>query len=95
MLAVYATCVIKSEHCAQFEQLAAKMVAASQTDKGCLFYQCGKVQGAENTYVFVEQWQTQADLNQHLQQPHFTENFPIIETIVSQAVEIKIIDLPN
>lgn len=93
MIAVYASCVVKPEYRAQFEEIAAKMVVASQSDKGCIFYQCGQLQGAESTYVFVEQWQTQADLGEHLQQPHFTENFPVVETLLSEPADIRVIDL--
>ncbi|VEI47575.1 antibiotic biosynthesis monooxygenase [Actinobacillus equuli] len=73
MIAVYAVAVVKPEHIDTFKTLVNSLVEASRQDKGCVSYQLGTVAGKENTFAFVEQWQSMADLETHTQQVHFTQ----------------------
>lgn len=93
MKAVYAICHVKPEAVAQFLQLAAELEQASAKDKGVIFYRCGKLDGSTSTYVFIEQWKSMADLELHMQQPHFTTNIPKIQELVSSPLEVNIVDI--
>lgn len=93
MKIVYAICRVQPEQQETFKQIADKMVVASQQDRGCIYYRYGKLDNQESTYVFIEHWENMADLELHLQQPHFVENFPLIEKILISPVEINIVDI--
>ncbi|HBO39451.1 MAG TPA: antibiotic biosynthesis monooxygenase, partial [Pasteurellaceae bacterium] len=69
------------------------LIAKSLQDKGCVFYGCGPVQGKNNTYTFVEQWQSMADLELHAQQPHFIDASTKLSDILSAELDINVVNL--
>ncbi|WP_150539055.1 putative quinol monooxygenase [Actinobacillus vicugnae] len=93
MIAVYAVCYVKADKITQFEALAKSLISASLNDQGCISYGCGAVQGQSNVYTFVEQWQSQADLALHAQQTHFIEAGAQFSELLSQPIEINVVDL--
>ncbi|TCP90092.1 quinol monooxygenase YgiN [Cricetibacter osteomyelitidis] len=93
MIAVYALANVKADKTAEFEQLIQPLITASRHDQGCISYVCGKVQGRENQYAFIEQWQTATDLELHMQQPHFTQAAQQFEALLSQPLNISLIEL--
>ncbi|MFC6277220.1 putative quinol monooxygenase [Psittacicella hinzii] len=92
MILVYASCKVQATKVEKFKKLAAILEKASPSDKGCQFYRCGQEVGAENTFVFVERWDSMADLEAHMQQPHFTEYFPQIQEILEEPANIKLVE---
>lgn len=93
MIAVYAVCHVKADKIAEFEVLAKNLIRASLNDQGCISYGCGVVQGQPNVYTFVEQWQSQQDLALHTQQAHFIDAGAKFAELLSQPIEINIVDL--
>lgn len=93
MLAVYAVCEVKDDKITEFENIAKKMVEASQKDQGCLFYRLGKVDQADGVYSFVEHWESREDLKAHMKHEHFTENFPILQSLLKKPVDMKLIEI--
>lgn len=53
------------------ESLKALHKATHHEDKGCLQYDLHKESEKENTYVFVETWENQALLSEHMEKAHF------------------------
>ena len=53
------------------EALKALHKATHQEDKGCLQYDLHKENEKENTYVFVETWENEALLSEHMEKAHF------------------------
>lgn len=53
------------------EALMALHKATHQEDKGCLQYDVHKDNESENTYVFVETWESEALLAEHMEKAHF------------------------
>ena len=53
------------------EALKALHTATHQKDKGCLQYDLHKDNEKANTYVFVERWESEALLSEHMQKAHF------------------------
>ena len=53
------------------EALTALHKATHQEDKGCLQYDVHKDHEKKNTYVFVETWESEALLAEHMEKAHF------------------------
>lgn len=93
MIGVYAICEVKTDKTAEFETIMQSLVAASHQDKGCVSYDCGKVADKEATYTFIERWETQADLELHTKQPHFTQAVEAFNTVLAKDIEINVVEL--
>ena len=93
MIAVYAVAVVKPEQLDTFKTLVNSLIATSRQDQGCVSYQLGAVAGKENTFAFVEQWQSMADLEAHTQQPHFTQAVEKFADLLSPPLEINVVEL--
>ena len=46
------------------------LVAPTRVEEGCLAYELYESGAAPGTFVTVERWRSQADLDAHLQTPH-------------------------
>ena len=67
-----ATVVLKdSKNEGVLEALTALHKATHREDKGCLQYDVHKEIEKENTYVFVETWESEALLAEHMGKEHF------------------------
>lgn len=53
------------------EALTALHKATHHNDKGCLQYDVHKAKEKDNTYVFVETWESEALLGEHMGKEHF------------------------
>lgn len=51
------------------------LVAATRTEEGCLAYDLYESASAPGTFVTVERWRSQADLDAHMGAPHVAEAF--------------------
>ncbi|MDK4689203.1 putative quinol monooxygenase [Kingella negevensis] len=93
MIGVYAACQVKADKVAEFEQLVQKFVNESRTHSGCVSYDCGKVSGCENGYVFLEKWASKADLDAHLACAFFTDNAPALVSFTENGLDIQTAEL--
>merc|ERR1719348_25531 len=50
------------------------MIAATQTEKGCIHYQIYKEKGKEKSYAMIETWASAEELKAHSQSQH-VKNF--------------------
>jgi len=72
-IVLIATFVLKdSKNEGVLEALTALHKATHQEDKGCLQYDVHKDKENENTYVFIETWESEALLAAHMEKEHFT-----------------------
>lgn len=53
------------------EAFAALHKATHQEDRGCLQYDVHKDSEQENSYVFIETWESEAFLDEHMKKEHF------------------------
>ena len=93
MISVYAVAVVKTEKTAAFETIAQTLRNLSQQDAGCIGYGYGKVQNQADTYAFVEQWQTAADLQNHMAQAHFVQAGKALEDILVAPLRISVVEM--
>ena len=93
MIGVYAICDVPSSNQAEFEALAKEFIQESRTHRGCVHYNCGKVSGHSTRYAFIEQWQTQADLDAHLSTPFFQAHAPDLIELTQNGLDINSVNL--
>jgi quinol monooxygenase YgiN len=69
-LNVVAVLTAKEGHRDQVLAALAALVEPTRAEPGCLSYQLFESQADTNTFITVELWRSQADLDQHLASPH-------------------------
>lgn len=52
-----------------------KLAEASRGDTGCIAYEVYESASAPGTFVTVERWESQADLDEHMKAPHVADAF--------------------
>jgi quinol monooxygenase YgiN len=53
----------------------AGLAVSSRTDTGCIAYDVFASEVEPGTFVTIEQWESQADLDAHMASPHLAEAF--------------------
>ena len=72
MIYVIATMPMKPENKDDFIRGHKACIAETHKEKGCIYYDCHSSVADPNRFVFVERWETQADLDAHGKAPHLT-----------------------
>lgn len=69
---IYLTAIIKSkpEHTVEVLALLQNMVTQSRKETACLQYDLHRDNTDDNTFVFYEIWQSEAELAAHNEQPY-------------------------
>ncbi|ULJ60599.1 putative quinol monooxygenase [Wielerella bovis] len=93
MIGVYATAQVKPECKAEFLALVQAFVEESRTHTGCISYDCGAINGETDQYCFIERWQSQADLDAHMQTDFFTGNAPKLVAMTVNGLAIHTLSL--
>jgi quinol monooxygenase YgiN len=70
MIYVVATAKVKPETRDAYIAGAKECIAATQKEKGCLYYDSHTSINDPNTFVVVERWESREDLNAHGRSPH-------------------------
>ncbi len=68
------------------------IVAPSRQDKGCIRYDLFEAQGAPGTFVNLETWASQEDLNAHMQSPHLGGAFANVGDAFDGAPQIYLLN---
>ena len=55
----------------------AKLVTATRAEDGCVSYDLFESAAAPGTFVTIESWRSQEDLDAHLKSPHIGEAFAV------------------
>lgn len=55
---------------AETKKMLLKLVEETHKEPGCLTYMLHEAHGSSRTFVFIEEWESQAALNEHLQSKH-------------------------
>jgi len=87
-LRVIATIPINPERAAEAAPALAELAAASRGDAGCLAYEVYESAAAPGTFVTVEEWASQADLDAHMGQPHVGKAFEVAGPLLAGDVAI-------
>ena len=80
MVRVVAANFLKSENIAEAEPLFREMIEATLKEKGCIEYRLHVNEKEPGHYVFVEEWETMEDLDNHHETEHFKRIVPKIRS---------------
>lgn len=87
-LTVVATIPLDAERAAEAAPALAELAAASRTDQGCLRYDVYASTSVPGTFVTVEEWESQGDLDAHMGQPHVAKAFEVAGPLLVGEVTI-------
>lgn len=69
-----------------------KIIAPSRKDAGCLRYDLFEAQGAAGTFITLETWESQADMDEHMKSPHLGEAFATAGDAFDGAPQIYLLN---
>ncbi len=87
-LNVVATIPLDPARAAEAAPALAELAASSRSDEGCLRYEVFASTSVPGTYVTVEEWRSQADLDAHMGQPHVAKAFEVAGPLLAGEVVI-------
>ena len=68
------------------------IIAPSRKDKGCTRYDLFNAQGAPGTFITLEAWESQEDLNEHMKSPHLAAGFTTVGDAFDGAPQIFLLN---
>ncbi len=71
MIHVIATLTVKPDMIKPLLAAAKPAIAETRKEVGCIAYDLHQSMTDDHTFVFVERWETRANLAAHMQAPHF------------------------
>ena len=77
-LTVVARVQAKTEKLSQVEEMLTGLVAPTRQEPGCIGYVLHRSPEDPCSFLFVEKWRSQADLDEHLQKPY-------LQALINQA----------
>jgi quinol monooxygenase YgiN len=66
-----------------------RVAAASRAEPGCIRYQVCQDTENEDEFVFVEEWESEAALQQHFASPHIAEFMAAVPGAIVGPPEVK------
>lgn len=90
MIGVVARNTIKADKVEEFLKLAGELSVETNKEDGCIEYILMKDTKAENTFTFVEKWETMEHLEAHFEAPHFKRIVPQFAELVETGHGVDI-----
>ncbi|MDO9455189.1 putative quinol monooxygenase [Nocardioides sp.] len=69
----------------------AELAASSRSDAGCLRYDVFASTSVPGTFVTVEEWEAQSDLDAHMTQPHVAKAFEVAGPLLAGEIAIHVL----
>ena len=85
MIRVVARNTIKVDRVQEFLKLAKELGLETNKEDGCVEYILAKDLNIENTFTFIEKWETMKHLEAHFEAPHFKRIVPQFGALVETA----------
>lgn len=82
---VVATLVAKPDRLGDVEQFAREMIIPTHAEAGCQKYALNRSTSDPNTFVLVEVWRSQEDLEAHFVQPHMADLGALMDALAEPA----------
>jgi len=86
---IIGTVVAKPETRAELEDLLIKQVNPTRAEPGCINYDFHVDAQDPCTFVFYENWMSQADLDDHMRMPHLQALLSQVDRLLAKPVEIR------
>jgi quinol monooxygenase YgiN len=93
MIKVIAKFTVKSDSIDTFKTITAKMIEPTRAEAGCLSYKLYQDQNDPTLFIFVEEWESGAALDAHLNSPTLVELGPQLEQTYAKDLELNILNL--
>ncbi|PIJ48575.1 drug:proton antiporter [Erwinia sp. OLTSP20] len=72
----------------ELQTVLSRCIEPSRAEAGCLYYDLYRSLDDQNTFLFHEGWHSQAALDRHGEQPHFTRLLADAADMLQQLPEI-------
>ena len=93
MIAVFAKCTVQSGQEENFKSLAHALADKSRQEEKNVSYDILRETKAEsNEYFFLEKWQDQDGLDEHMKKDYFTETIEAVNKIIRGELEIHVFE---
>lgn len=93
IVGIVATLKVQKSKGAEFEKIFNGLHAkVKANEKGCLLYDLFKSKEDPLTYVIMEQYASQADLDAHMETDHFKAAFPALGAVLAEPPGLVFVD---
>jgi quinol monooxygenase YgiN len=92
MVKVVATCYLKEEKVQEYLELAKEIRVETVKEKGCKEYILYRDKEDQNVFSFIEEWETQEDLDAHMKSEHFERIIPLMVPLFEKDLEVRVYD---
>lgn len=90
-LNVVATIPIDPTRVSEAGPALAELARASSAEEGCLRYEVFASTSAPGTFVTIEEWRSQADMDSHMTQPHVAQAFEVAGPLLAGEIAIHVL----
>ena len=88
VLRVVATIPITPEGVAAAGPALAELAASSSAEEGCVSYVAYESAGTPGTFVTLEEWRSEDDMNAHMSTPHVAKAFEVLGPVLAGDLAI-------
>ncbi len=93
MIQVVAKKFIQANQVEEYIETARELVTLTREEAGCLQYSLCQDTQTPNILSFVEQWESRAHLQAHMETEHFQRLVPLLATFNEKEGELNIYDM--
>lgn len=90
---VVARVVALPEKVDQVKSILLALIEQTRPEKGCITYELLQNQSDATDFTFVEEWESQALLNEHLNSTHITQASSQLNGLIAAEPDIRIYQL--
>jgi quinol monooxygenase YgiN len=90
MIKIIAKNYVKVGKTDEFKKMAMELVAKSQAEDGCVYYNLHEKIGEPNTLTFIECWESQEIIDKHGKTEHFTRIVPQLGEMCEKPGEVEL-----
>lgn len=92
-MSIYLTALVRSKagKAAELKAVLQNMVTRSRQEVACLQYDLHQSTDDENQFIFWEEWESEAGLQAHNQQPYITEFVAVAPDLTESAPVVHLL----
>jgi len=88
-ITIIGTVVSRPETRDELERLLAAQVEPTRNEPGCINYDFHVDEEDECTFVFYENWSSQADLDAHMNMPHLAPLLSQLDRVLREPISVR------
>ena len=90
MIKVVAKHYAQTDKMEKILELCKELVAETRKEKGCITYEVFLNVNDPSIYTMIEEWESQENLDAHMQSEHFKRIIPVIGEYLTKDTEVDI-----